>query len=184
MQDGFGRLSIEAVAARSGVGKPTIYRHWANASELALAALIAGSSDEPPPGAAALPQALGAQLAALVAAFASTRGRQIALALAASDPESEMTRAFRNRVILSSREAGRALLQQAVTRGEIAAPADAEITLDMIYAPLFYRLLAGHQPLDPAFAQGLTAAALRLLRAPVTATDVGEKWRTQRDSNP
>ena len=113
MEEGLGRLSIEAVASRSGVGKPTIYRHWANASELAMEALMAGF---PAPGSqsrSTLETALTDQIARLTQAFATTRGRQIAMALATADPESEFTRAFRNRVILSSREAGRALIAAA-----------------------------------------------------------------------
>ncbi|MCB1348924.1 MAG: TetR/AcrR family transcriptional regulator [Maritimibacter sp.] len=163
MAEGLGRLSIEAVANRSGVGKPTIYRHWANASELAMEALMVGF---PAMGSTARPgleAALEAQIATLTRAFATTRGRQIAMALATADPESEFTRAFRNRVILSSREAGRVLIGAAAEAGEIAQPQDIEVVLDMIYAPLLYRLLAGHQPLDEALAPALAAGALRLL---------------------
>ena len=36
------RLTVEAVAARAGVGKPTIYRYWANAQDLAMAAMSVG----------------------------------------------------------------------------------------------------------------------------------------------
>lgn len=163
MAEGFGRLTVEAVAQRSGVGKPTIYRSFANASELAMAALMAGPPDAPGAPAPTLATALTRQLASLTGAFATTRGRQIAMTLAAADPESEMTKAFRNRVILSSREAGRALIAAATERGEIAAPPDLEVILDMIYGPLFYRLLARHQRLDAAFADALAARALALL---------------------
>lgn len=163
MDEGFGRLTVEAVAARSGVSKPTIYRNWANASELAMAALMDDFNDDTTDDRQPLQAALRAQLRTLVTAFATTRGRQIALALAASDPESEMTKAFRNRVILSSREKGRALIAAAQARGEIALPGDIEILLDMIYAPLFYRLLIGHKPLDIAFADGLTDKATSLM---------------------
>lgn len=166
MTEGFGRLTIEAVAARSGVGKPTIYRHWSNASELAMEALMAGFPDPDDHAPRGLEQALAAQIGALVLAFATTRGRQIAMALATADPESEFTRAFRNRVILSSRAAGRRLIEEAAARGEIAAPDQIEVLLDMIYAPLLYRLLAGHQPLDADLARGLAAGALRLLAPP------------------
>ncbi|WP_138421849.1 TetR/AcrR family transcriptional regulator [Maritimibacter alexandrii] len=159
---GFGRLSVEAVAARSGVGKPTIYRHWANASELAMAALMAGFPESKSQG-ASLEHALSRQLTDLVRAFATTRGRQIAMALATADPDSEFTRAFRNRVILSSREAGRSLIATAAERGEIPPPDGIEVTLDMIYGPVLYRLLAGHQPLDDAFAAALVDGALKLL---------------------
>ncbi|GKY88805.1 hypothetical protein STA1M1_26740 [Sinisalibacter aestuarii] len=166
MHEGFGRLSIEAVAQRSGVGKPTIYRHWANASELAMEALMAGFPATGGAGESGLEAALTAQIAALVRAFATTRGRQIAMALATADPESEFTRAFRNRVILSSREAGRTLIAEAAGRGEIAPPGEIEVVLDMIYAPLLYRLLAGHQPLGPGLAPALAAGAMRLLGPP------------------
>ena len=166
MEEGFGRLTIEAVAARSGVGKPTIYRNWANAIELAMAALMAGSPKETGGGEADLQAALTAQLSALVGAFATTRGRQIAMTLAAADPDSEMTRAFRNQVILSSRETGRRMIAEAAGRGEIDPPADPETVLDMIYGPVFYRLLVGHRPLAPEFAESLARAALRVLAGP------------------
>lgn len=163
MGEGFGRLSIEAVAAKSGVGKPTIYRNWSNACELAMAALMTGQSPEPAEKAGSLKSSLTAQMRALVSAFATTRGRQITMALAAADPESEMTKAFRNQIILSSRETGRGLIERAVHRGDIAEPRDIEVILDIIYGPLFYRLLVGHQPLDESFADRLVLTALIVL---------------------
>ena len=50
-----------------------------------------------------------------------------------------------------------------VARGEIAPPAELEVVLDMVYGPIFYRLLVGHRPLDGAFAGALAARAMRLL---------------------
>lgn len=161
MTEGFGRLTIEAVAARSGVGKPTIYRSWANAQELAMAALLVTSPAETQVDGATAQAALGAQMRALVTAFATTRGRQITMALAAADPESEFTKAFRNQVILSSRAAGRDILEQAAARGEIAPPPDLEALLDMIYGPVFFRLLVGHQRVSSEFGDTIVNIALR-----------------------
>ncbi|WP_298498094.1 TetR/AcrR family transcriptional regulator [uncultured Maritimibacter sp.] len=162
LDEGLGRLTIEAVAARSGVGKPTIYRHWANKSELAMAALLPDAPEDVAVE-GRLETALADQMRRLVSSFAKGRGRQMAFALASSDPESELARAFRNRVILSSREAGRGLIAQAVERGDIPARADLEVVLDMIYAPILYRVLAGHAPLDTGFAEALARQALALL---------------------
>ena len=166
MEEGLGRLSIEAVARASGVGKPTIYRNWANLQELAMEALTAAGQNGVVPDPALPPEAaLEAQLARLVASFASTRGRQITIALASADPESEFTRAFRNRVILSARAQGRALLEAAIAAEGLSRPPEMEVVLDMIYGPLFFRILAGHRPLDKDFAAGLARAAFALLRA-------------------
>ena len=151
LAEGLGRLTMDAVAQRSGVGKPTLYRHWANALEMAMAALML-DADTGPAG-----TTLQAQLRALVAAFGAGRGRQIAQALAAADPETEIARAFRNQVIWKSREAGRRLIGETVAAGEV------EVLLDMIYGPLFYRLLAGHLPLDRDFADRLAALAGRVI---------------------
>ncbi len=159
--DGFGRLSIEAVAARSGVGKPTIYRNWANAQELAMAALVANPMPEVQADGVTAQTRLTAQMRGLVMAFSTTRGRQVALALASADPESEFTKAFRNKVILASRETGRSVLEAAIANGEIIQPPDLEVLLDMIYGPVFYRLLVGHRPLDLQFAEAIVITAFQ-----------------------
>ncbi len=165
ISDGFGRLTVEAVAARAGVSKPTIYRHWANAQELAMAALIEAfpSTVDTPPT-----EALEAHLARIIATFATTRGRQVAIALAAADSESELSRAFRTHVILRSREAGRGILLRGVAQGHIAPPPSIEAALDMIYGAVFFRLLLRHQPLDASMAAELSAT-VRLICPPLPA---------------
>ncbi len=163
VEEGFGRLTIEAVAVRSGVGKPTIYRNWSNASELAMAALMLGLPDEDDVDTADLERGLRQQVVTLVRTFASTRGRQITMALAAADPESEFTKAFRNRVILSSRQAGNQLIEKAITQGVIVRPVNLGIVLDMIYGPLFFRLLVGHGPVNEQFGHALVESTLCLL---------------------
>jgi AcrR family transcriptional regulator len=166
ISDGLGRLTIEAVAERARVGKPTIYRYWKNAQELAMAALMAGepqASNTEPAGSSRL--RLHRQMENLLDIFASTRGRQIALTMAAADPDSEMAKAFRTRVMLQQREEGRAILATAAASGEIRLDTDIETILDMLYAPVFYRLLVGHLPLTPAFGRDVVDSVWRGLAA-------------------
>lgn len=157
-----GRLTIEAVAMKAGVGKPTIYRYWPNARALEMAAML----ELPAPdtsvhaGGSAVSD-LTLQLEKVVAIFAAKRGRQMAQMVAASEQDSELSKLFRNTVILKSREEGRTILERAIAEGQLRADLKIEIALDMIYGPLFYRLLVGHAPLDDAFASDLVATALK-----------------------
>lgn len=162
--DGLGRLTIEAVAERAHVGKPTIYRYWKNAQELAMAALMAGEPGTTPAAPAGRTgEQLYRQMDNLLAVFASPRGRQIALTIAAAEPDSEMAKAFRTRVMLEQREEGRMILTEAAARGEIRTGADMETVLDMLYAPVFYRLLVGHLPLTEEFGRAVVDNVLRAL---------------------
>ena len=155
MSEGVGRLTIERVASETGVGKPTIYRSWANAQELAMAAFMAQPEEEfkIPKGSAR--ELLQAHLRSVIKTFSSPRGRQITLTMASAEQESELAKAFRNQVILKSREAGRKLLEQAIASDSVKTVFDIEAALDMLYGPLFFRLLTGHQPLTPSLANHL-----------------------------
>lgn len=156
MSEGLGRLTIERVAAESGVSKPTIYRTWTNAQDLAMAAFMAQpQADAPASRSSSARTVLRAHLRGVIEAFATQRGRQITLTMASADPESELAKAFRNQVILKSREAGRQLIERAVASLEIRPDTDVETVLDMLYGPLFFRLLTGHQPLSPQLAEHL-----------------------------
>ncbi len=155
-EEGLGRLTIDRVSLESGVGKPTVYRTWANSHELAMAAFLAAPREDfDTPPMRSVRKALVAHLTAVITRFDSARGRQITLTMASADPESELAKAFRNQIILQSREIGRALLARGVAAGQLRKPTDADVALDMIYGPLFYRLLAGHLPLTATFAQHL-----------------------------
>lgn len=162
------RVTVEAVASRAGVGKPTIYRYWSNAQELSMTALMDGapeSASEPATAKEAAIEALTAQVASVVHRFASQRGRQAALLMATAETDSELAKAFRNRVILSSRNEGRAFLERAREQGELREDFSIDAALDLIYGPIFYRLLAGHAPLDEAFANEIVALALEGMKA-------------------
>jgi len=80
--------------------------------------------------------------------------------LASAEPETELAKSFRHHFILARREEGRTLLARACAAGEIDAGIDIEVALDLLYAPVFYRLLVGHGPLDVAYTDAVLDRAL------------------------
>lgn len=162
---GLPGVTVEGIAALAGVGKPTIYRHWPNAHAVAMDAFLESSEAAPGHADVGFPlDALRRQLRAIAAAFASPAGRSTAALIAASQNDSELAKVFRNRFIMKSRETGRTLLLQATTEGAIRPYADLEVALDLIYAPLYFRLLIGHGSLDRDFTDALLDLALDGLR--------------------
>ncbi len=158
-------VTIERLAEHAGVGKPTIYRTWPNAQAVLMAALMpeAPAAARRPATTDALAQ-LRRQLRDLAGRFSARSGRSVTLMLAAAEPDSELARAFRHRVILAAREEGRRLLRQAVTDGALRRGIDLDVALDVLYGPLFLRVLLGHGPVDTRFADRVVALALRGLR--------------------
>ncbi|MGJ7528006.1 TetR/AcrR family transcriptional regulator [Variovorax sp. GB1P17] len=172
-QVGPSGVTMEAVAAKAGVGKPTVYRWWPNRHAVTMDALMTSTAQEkkkkPQRAAASALLALSRQLDMVVRTLSSPMGRNVTTLIAAADPDTELSKAFRNHFILSRRDEGRVLLQQAAEAGEIRADADLEIALDQIYGALFFRLLMGHAPLDEGFVKALIASLLAGLGAnPVT----------------
>jgi AcrR family transcriptional regulator len=167
-ENGPTALTVEGIAARAGVGKPTIYRWWPDRHSVAMAALMESESAVSSSGSTVRSPmaALHRQLRKVVSLFATSIGRNVTTMIASADNDSELSKAFRNHFVLARREEGRALLLQAIDRGEIRSDANVEIVLDMIYGALFFRLLMGHAALDDALVKQLLEEALRGLRSP------------------
>jgi AcrR family transcriptional regulator len=156
---------MEAVAARAGVGKPTVYRWWPDRHAVAMAALMDEPSAEPAPSPRRTAIAsLREQLRAIARRFATTTGRHVASMIAAAQPESEISKAFRNHFVLARRREGRELLEVAIERGEVKKDVDPEVVLDLLYGPLFFRLLMGHARLDEAFMEDVLDGVLEGIR--------------------
>jgi len=158
---GLPGVTVEGIALEAGVGKPTIYRHWPNAQAVAMDAFLEECETRAGDAGGGTPLgALRRHLAETAVAFASAFGRSIAAMIAAAQHDKGLAGAFRQRFILRGRETGRALLQQAIEQGAVRADLDLEVALDLIYAPLFFRLLIGHGPLDQEFTDELLDTAL------------------------
>jgi len=159
---GLTAVTIEAIAQKAGVSRPTIYRYWPNAPAVAMAAFLetTGATEAAKSPRTAL-AALRAQLHALADAFAAPTGRSVAAMVAAAQSETELAKAFRNEFIARNRDATRALLARCIADKAIEAPDDMELTLDLVFGPLFYRLLMGHAPITRDFVDRLLDTVIR-----------------------
>ena len=153
---GLTAVTIEAIAQKAGVSRPTIYRYWPNAPAVAMAAFLdVTGAPEAARNTRSPYAALRAQLHAVADAFAAPTGRSVAAMVAAAQSETELAKAFRNEFIARNRDATRLLLERCIEDGLVAPPADMELALDLVFGPLFYRLLMGHAPITRGFVDRL-----------------------------
>jgi len=156
------RMTIEAVAQKAGVGKPTIYRYWANAQELAMSALMDQTEEPPVSDRDTDPVAsLQSLIANIVSRLNTKRGRQMALMLAGAEPDSELFKAFSNKVILEGRERGIELLEAVKANGGLDEKTDLALCIDMLLGAIFLRLLLSHETLDIGVAEKAVEIVLK-----------------------
>jgi AcrR family transcriptional regulator len=160
---GLTAVTIEAIAAKAGVSRPTIYRYWPNAPAVAMAAFLEASGAPAARTSRSPLAALRAQLHAVADAFAAPAGRSIAAMVAAAQSETELAKAFRNEFIARNRDAARLMLERCIAERLVVPPADIELALDLVFGPLFYRLLMGHAPITRGFVDQLLDAVVPAL---------------------
>lgn len=153
---GFANLTIEGIAARACVGKTTIYRRWPNKASIVMDAIFEEISPKIPfPDTGDAREDLRRQMRALVKALNGPMGRKIALLLANSQLDEEMAEAFRSRWIDARRAEAKEVIKRGVERGELRKDVDAEVMVDALYGPIYFRLLGGHAPLTLKYADAL-----------------------------
>jgi AcrR family transcriptional regulator len=151
---GLSAVSMDAVAERAGVSKATIYRWWPTKETLALDALYTE-------WAAARPHprdtgSLRGDLLSLLrpwARLAGSRpyGRVVAALLTEAQTDPVFAAEYRERFVEPRRQQARDIFRRAIERGEIPADTKVEVALDLLYGPLYHRLLHGHAPLNDRF---------------------------------
>ncbi|HYC64426.1 MAG TPA: TetR/AcrR family transcriptional regulator [Reyranellaceae bacterium] len=159
---GLTAVTIEAIAQKAGVSRPTIYRYWPNAPAVAMTAFLeASGAPAAAKGTRSPLTALRAQLHALADALAAPTGRSVAAMVAASVSETELSKAFQVEFIARNRDATRELLERCVKEKLVPAPRDMELALDLVFGPLFFRLLMGHAPITRGFVDQLLEVIVR-----------------------
>ena len=161
-REGYSRLTMERIAAGSGVAKTTLYRRWPTKAALCMELYLEVASRElhdPDSGDVA------GDLRHIFNAVVHLQTRTVAgpafiglLAEAQLDPKTS-ARCLAD-FAAQRRAITRHVLKRAIERGEIRADTDIDLVIDALGGAMTFRLLQGHAPLSRKFADGLVTLVL------------------------
>jgi AcrR family transcriptional regulator len=166
-EGGYGRLSIEAVARRAGVGKTAVYRRWSSKLEMVIEMVssVAGERmDLPDTG------SLRDDIEMILLIAGKALRHPLAwkiipdlLAEAARNPGIAET--LHSVLNANQRDMGAQVVARAVARGEIAAEVDPDLAIDLIVGPLYWRIAVSRNELPADDVARLATAAAAALAA-------------------
>ena len=161
-QHGFEVMSVDAVAARAGVSKATIYRRFESKLELVTAAMYQVAEErKPTPDTGSLAGDLRALVHNLIEMTQhQTFGCNARMMVADGLRNPELGKVHEEYV--QYRRAGTlTVFERAIARGELRGDVDLQVAADVLTGPVFYRHLVSHMPIDDAYGEQVIAAFLR-----------------------
>jgi AcrR family transcriptional regulator len=141
---GYARMTVDAVAARAGVSKPTIYLRHPTKADLATAAIASMRVQPRPEPTDDVRADLLAHLRLLRAGLERPNGMaMLGTVLAEEHDTPELLALFRERLVAPRRRELRAVLEAARDRGDLRPDADIDVAVNALVGAFFARYLAG-----------------------------------------
>ena len=160
------KLSIEQIAREAGVSKTTIYRWWPSKVAVVIDSFLEHHvartpfNDELPAS-----EALRDHLASVADVYGGSEGRLVAQLIAECQHDPEAMKEFKDRFWLNRLETATTLIRRAQDEGTIRDDLSSHEVADILYAPIYFRLLLQSGPLDGEWAHRLFDTALEGCRS-------------------
>jgi AcrR family transcriptional regulator len=154
-------LTMEEVARRADVGKPTIYKWWPSKAALVLDMFeerLVGALDVPE--AKTAEEAIRGQVAELIRMLNGFFGKVARELIGEGQGDASVLTEYRDRYLSKRRAFSAKVIERAKQTGELDSGVDAELLIDMVYGPIYYRLLLDHAPLNQEFGTALVDNAI------------------------
>ena len=163
---GFGGLTIDGIAARAGVGKATIYRHWSSKAEVAVEAFKAFIPPLTDPDTGSFASDVRAVVGQLVDGLSHSPLAAILPSLVeAAERDPELERLFKE--FGSGRRAVlRNIFDRAAARGELRDGLDIDVAIDVLIGPFFTRRLIHRTPMTRQHASSVLDLLLPVFVGP------------------
>jgi len=166
-EQGFAAATIEAIAARAGVAKTTVYRSWSNRATLLVDLLVEVATEAvPPPGndAGDPMRTLRTELRRGAVALNGLTGRLLTSLLGEAQEDPEVRTALLEGFFYRRREASVAVVRRAQALGQIRSDVSASLVTDLLYGPLFYRTFVVQDPVSEGVVKQMIQYVLDGLR--------------------
>ena len=158
-------LTMEAVAKRAKVGKPTLYKWWPTKAALIMAMFHERLAGKPVSSSApTVEAALLAKMRRMAIDFDGLFGKVMADLIAEGQSDPHLLQELHDHICIR-RHHTVADIERGKQSGEFLPYADSELVIDMLFGPAYYRLLLGFPPLTQAYAEALTQEVLRGIKA-------------------
>jgi AcrR family transcriptional regulator len=160
VERGAGGVTIDAVAARSGVAKTTIYRHWPDRAALVLDTARSHFADFDSPDTGSLRGDLRAYFGLVDDhTLSGEAGNVMPMVLEASNRDPEMA-GILDAISTERARDLEAILDRARERGEFASELDSDQLLGVIVGPVVFHKLVRRRPLSPSYVEACIEIAL------------------------
>ena len=149
-------LTMEAVAKRANVGKPTLYKWWPSKAALIMA-MFHERLDQPLeiPATVTAEGAIRARMRRLIKLVNGLFGKVVGELIAEDQSDPDILREFYERHVSLRRASAVAEIERGKATGEFSTDTDAELLVDAIFAPVYYRLLLRFAPLTEKYGNDL-----------------------------
>ena len=158
-------LTMDAIAKRASVGKPTLYKWWPSKAALILAMFherFSGHLD--PPLTTTTEKALRSRVKYLIAECNGLFGKVVADLIAEGQADPSILKDLYENHIRQRRSSTLADIQRGIATGELAKHTDPDLLIDAIFAPVYLRLLLRSAPLTEAYGNQLIDQAFLGIR--------------------
>ncbi|MER7212931.1 TetR/AcrR family transcriptional regulator [Streptosporangium sp. NPDC000239] len=164
-EHGYGGLTVENVAIRSGVHKTTVYRRWGSVEGLIADALeLAREEPWPMPDTGSFQEDLREIVRLVQSGFADPVAGPVSAAFVTAAVQNGDAARSLHDFFTARHEQAAEVVRRAVERGEVPAGTDGADVIRTAVAPVYYRLFVTHEPVtehDAVRAADAAAAAAR-----------------------
>jgi AcrR family transcriptional regulator len=150
---GYAGMTIESVARRAGVGKATIYRHWAGKLDLVGDALETLRRPVAPPEEGPARERIVTLLEALAEVVGDSSWSMCMPALIEAAARDETVRRFHRQFVAARRQILVDLVEEGLAAGEFESRLDPVLLAELLAGPIFYRRLITGEPFPVDFAR-------------------------------
>ncbi len=157
-------LTIESIARRAEVGKPTIYRWWPSVADIVLEVVLCrADADIAVPSAGSFRDTLHEFLRQSLDALGNWGGIHLRFLMAHAQKDEAFRGRFRENFVARRRAVLMSIFVQTAEHGQTGSVHTPEILADIVFGAMWYRLLVGHAAMDESFAEELTEVVMRLV---------------------
>ncbi|WP_423753786.1 TetR/AcrR family transcriptional regulator [Bacillus cereus] len=164
LESGFKAVTVDKIAERAKVSKATIYKWWPNKAAVVMDGFLSAAARLPVPDTGSALNDILTHATSLANFLISREGTIINELVGEGQFDSKLAEEYRARYFQPRRLQAKQLLEKGMKRGELKENLDVELSIDLIYGPIFYRLLVTGEKLDDSYVHDLVINAFEGIR--------------------